>query len=103
MKNGRLTREERRWLLWLLTVGTSFAILEAEAIRNKKTEATLTWTLRKHLGIHPVRPWRMLGTGVVVGFSGWFAVHIVTGGLVPRCMSTIEELVHELENAGEDV
>lgn len=103
MKNGRLTREERRWLLWLLTVGTSFAILEAEAIRNKKTEATLTWTLRKNLGIHPVRPWRILGTGIVVGFSTWFAAHIVTGGLVPRCMSTIEELVHELENAGEDV
>lgn len=101
MENGRLTKEEKRWLLWLLTVGVSFAILEGNAIRNKKTHATLTYTLRKHLGIHPVRPWKIIGTGIVVGFSTWFAIHIITGGLVPRCLRTIEELIHELENPSE--
>lgn len=94
---GKLTPEERRWLLWLLTVGASFTILEAHAILNKRTEATLTYTLRKHLGIYPVRPWKILGSGVVIGFSGWLAVHLLTGGLVPRWLRTIEELVHELE------
>lgn len=97
-----LTREEKRWILWLLTVGVSFAILESHAIRNRKHHATLTYTLRKNLGIHPVRPWKILGSGVVVGFSVWFTAHILTGGYVPRCMMTIEELVHELEEYRDD-
>lgn len=95
MDQGKLTPEEKRWLLWLLTVGASFAVMEAHAIRNRKTEATLTWTLRKNLGIHPVRPWRIIGSGAVIGFSTWFSVHILTGGWVPRCLRTIEEIVHE--------
>lgn len=103
MKNGHLTKEEKRWVLWLLTVGVSFAMLEAHAIRNKKHHATLTYTLRKNLGIHPVKPWKLLGTGIVVGFSAWFSAHIITGGLVPRCLQTIEEFVHELEEHRDDV
>lgn len=101
MEHGKLTKEEKRWIAWLLTTASSFAILETYAIRNKKHHATLTYTLRKQLGIYPVRPWKLAGTGVVVGFSLWFAVHIITGGLVPKGMRTLEEIINEI--AGEDL
>lgn len=88
MENGKLTREEKRWIAWLLTFGVSFAILETNAIVRNRQEATLTYTIRKQLGIHPVKPWKLLGTSVVAGFSLWFGVHIITGELVPRSLRT---------------
>lgn len=90
MDDEELTREEKIWLAWLLTTGATFVILETYAIKNRKTKGTLTYTLRKSLGLHPVKPWRILGASVVCGASAWFAVHITTGKLVPKIMSTLE-------------
>lgn len=92
MNDEPLTPEEKVWIAWLLTAGVSFAILEGYAIRNRNTKGTLTYTLRKQLGIEPARPWKLFGTAVVCSASGWFAAHIVTGKLVPKVMSTIEEV-----------
>lgn len=104
MEDGKLTREERFWIAWLLTLGVTFAIVEAHAIKKQKHHATLTYTLRKQLGLDPVKPWRAVGGGVVVAFSGWFAVHIVTGKLVPRRMQITKELVvEELERGVQGV
>jgi hypothetical protein len=89
-----LTREEKLWIAWLLTTGISFAMLEGYAIKNRKTKGTLTYTLRKSLGLHPVKPWRLLGASAVCGASAWFAVHITTGRLVPKIMSTLEGKEH---------
>jgi hypothetical protein len=95
-----LTREEKLWRGWLLTTGVSFAILEAYAIKNRKRKATLTYTLRKLAGLHPVRPWRMVGATAVCATSGWFAAHIVTGKLVPGILQTLEE-VKDFEDSGD--
>ena len=89
-----LTREEKIWIAWLLTTGISFAMLEGYAIKNRKTKGTLTYTLRKHLGLYPARPWRVLGGILVCGASTWFAIHITTGRLVPKIMSTLEGKEH---------
>lgn len=86
-----MTREEKMWVAWLLTTGATFAVLEGYAIKNKKTEATLTYTLRKTLGLQPAKPWRFLGGAVVCGASAWFAMHITTGKFVPRALATKEE------------
>lgn len=90
----KLTREEKIWIAWLLTTGVSFAMIEGYAIKNRKTKGTLTYTLRKHLGLHPPQPWRILGGVVVYGASAWFAVHITTGKLVPKIVSTLEGKEH---------
>lgn len=96
---GNLSREEKVWLAWLLAAGISFSILEGYAIKKQKHHATLTYTLRKQLGIDPVKPYRIVGGGVVVAASTWFAIHIVTGGLVPPSMRITKEIaVEELEH-----
>lgn len=98
MENKKLTHEEKIWISWLLVTALTFSVLEGHAIYNKKHHATLTYTIRKQLGIHPVRPWKLVGTGFVVGFSSWFAVHIVTGKFVPRAMRTIQEVKEQLHD-----
>lgn len=85
-----LTREEKIWLAWLLTTGATFVALESYAIKNRRTKGTLTYTLRRTLGLYPAKPWRFLGGALVVGTSAWFAVHITTGKLVPKALSTLE-------------
>lgn len=95
MEQNELTPEEKLWIAWLLIAGTSFLILETHAIKKQKTHATLTYTLRKQLGIDPVKKHRVIGAGAVVAASGWFAIHIVTGGLVPRSMRIAKEIVTE--------
>lgn len=90
-----LTREEKLWIAWLLITGATFVTLEGYAIKNRKTKGTLTYTLRKSLGLHPVRPWRFLGASVICGASAWFAVHITTGKLVPKALSTLEGKGHD--------
>lgn len=95
----RTTKEERLWIVWLLTALVTFGILEADAIRKQKHHGTLTYTLRKQLGIEPVRPWKSVGAGMIIAFSFWFAVHIVTGGLVPKMMRITKELDVELEQS----
>lgn len=86
------TREEKVWIAWLAAMGLSFAVIEGIAIRKRNTKGTLTYTLRKQLGIHPAKPWRLLGHTVLYAATGWFAVHIATGELVPKIVSTIEEV-----------
>lgn len=98
MENGKLTREEKVWLAWFVLAAGSFAILEAHAIRNQKHHATLTYSIRKACGLHPVRPWRRLGSVAVIGASAWFAAHIVTGKFVPPGMTITKEIVLELED-----
>lgn len=95
MAREKLRKEERLWIAWLLTAGISFLILETHAIKKQKHHATLTYTLRKQLGIDPVKKHRVVGAGVVVAASGWFAIHIVTGGLVPPSMRITKEIVAE--------
>jgi hypothetical protein len=93
VESGKLSQEEKIWFVWLLTMLGSFAILESHTIVKRKKHGTLTYTLRKHLGIYPRRRWRLVGTGMVIGFSVWFAVHIVTGGWVPKLVREIEKHV----------
>lgn len=68
---------DRRWAAW--TVGTlaTFGYLERAAFASHDPASTLTWTLRRWLGIEPARPWRPIGVGGLVGFLGWCAVHIL--------------------------
>lgn len=104
MAREKLRTEEKLWIVWLLTTGISFLILETHAIKKQKHHATLTYTLRKQLGIDPVRKYRIVGTGIVLAASSWFAIHIVTGGLVPRMMQITKEIVtEELEHGVQEV
>lgn len=70
---------ERIWLIWLVVVAASFAILEGIGLVNRKKGDTLSENTRRWLGITPKK--RMtagaIGLGVaLVGFVIWFWPHI---------------------------
>lgn len=74
-----MTKSDRDWLMWVLGTFGTFAYLEGRAFHRKKPEETLTHTTRKALGIHPAKPYRLVTSGVLVGFCFWLAAHLLTG------------------------
>lgn len=81
-----MPRAEKRWLAWCTVAFLSFLGLEARALYKGRSEDTLTFFLRKRLGIEPPKPWRAVGVGFVMGVSGWASVHLATGKLVPKIL-----------------
>lgn len=95
MDEPGLSQEEKIWLTWFLITAGSFAIIETHAIKNRKTHGTLTYSIRRACGLHPVKPWRSVGAAAIVSSSAWFAVHIITGKLVPKAWNTIQEVKND--------
>lgn len=66
--------------------GAWFWVLEAKGLRPEKGSLTLSWTLRRWLGIRPkaarrrvLVPLFLAFCAAVVGGAAWLAVHIVLG------------------------
>jgi hypothetical protein len=79
------------WIGWLyaaatalIILGGSFWAIESPGLKPGKGSLTLSWTLRRWLGVEPRKPRRYLLVPVfltvlaaVVGGAVWLAVHIL--------------------------
>lgn len=70
----------RRWAAWLTATLLSFAVLEAQALREPLTEdkpsGTLSAALRRWLGIAPAGKRRWIASGLFAAFWLWFVGHV---------------------------
>lgn len=64
------------WIAWAAVSATGFAILEGHAIRRARWDRTLSTHWRRTFGIHPQKPWHIVGRGVVIFGCFWVAQHI---------------------------
>jgi hypothetical protein len=71
----------------LLAGGAWFWRLEAPGLKPEKGSLTLSWTLRRWLGVRPAASRRVWAVplflaflAAVVGGACWLGVHIVAGG-----------------------
>lgn len=85
--------QDPQWLAFLsgagamlVAGGTWFAVLEARGLKPDKGPLTLSWTLRRWLGVRPVasrRVWAVplfvLALASVIGGACWLLVHILWG------------------------
>ncbi|MEU2585325.1 hypothetical protein ABZ612_20655 [Streptomyces avermitilis] len=62
------------WIAWT----TAFAIAEAIALANKRDEDTLSENVRRLFRTRTSRVGRAVFAIGWFGFSGWFALHILT-------------------------
>jgi cytosine/uracil/thiamine/allantoin permease len=62
------------WIAWT----TVFAIAEAIALANKKDEDTLSENVRRLFRTRTSKAGRAVFAAAWFGFSGWFALHILT-------------------------
>lgn len=72
------------WAIFLALVTLGFGVWEGGAIATGHRDRTLTFWLRKHLGIegHPAPaklPSSLIFTLVMISFNVWFVPHIVLG------------------------
>lgn len=74
-----MTKEEKKWAVWLFFFLGSFFYLETRAL-NSEDRVTLTAFTKKMLGVHPRKPWGAVGSLCFIGFCTWLATHMTTGG-----------------------
>lgn len=67
------------WAIWLGLTLAGFGVVEGLALATKHTNWTLSATLRRWLGVQPVKPWRWAGVLVFAGFLCWLILHITAG------------------------
>jgi hypothetical protein len=86
--------QDSEWLAFLsgagamlVAGGTWFGVLEARGLKPDKGPLTLSWTLRRWLGIRPVASRRLFLVPLflaflagVIGGACWLLVHILFGG-----------------------
>ncbi|GEL20847.1 hypothetical protein [Pseudonocardia asaccharolytica] len=63
------------WAAWAAATLSSFAWLEAAALRRAR-HPTLSRTLARWLGVHPRRPWGRAAPLVFLMFWAWLTVHV---------------------------
>lgn len=72
-----------RWAVWLGVTVTSFAVLEAQALREplttEKPSGTLSAALRLWLGVSPARQRRWIAGSLFAGFWAWLCLHLLAG------------------------
>lgn len=64
------------WELWFALVATTFAVLEGLALGPWGEKWTLSFNLRKWLGIYPHRWWVALGFALLNGSWLWLMFHL---------------------------
>ncbi|MET7573397.1 hypothetical protein ABZT04_33605 [Streptomyces sp. NPDC005492] len=62
------------WIAWT----AAFALAEGIALANKRDEDTLSENVRRLFRTRTSRVGRAIFTATWFGFSGWFALHILT-------------------------
>jgi hypothetical protein len=72
-----------KWAVWLVATVTSFALLEARALREpltaEKPSGTLSAALRLWIGIQPARPRRWIAGSLFAAFWAWLCLHVLAG------------------------
>ncbi|GAA5070940.1 hypothetical protein [Streptomyces similanensis] len=62
------------WIAWT----TVFAVAETIALANKRDEDTLSENVRRLFRTRTSKAGRAVFAASWIGFSGWFALHILT-------------------------
>jgi len=67
------------WIIWLAITASGFAALEGYALRKGEFDNTLSVHTRRITGIHPRKPWHLIGRAAVALGSLWVANHVAFG------------------------
>ncbi len=64
------------WIVWLAVTVTALIVMDVYEVATRHPERTLTYNLRRILGIAPKKPWRGWTLAGLIGLVGLLFTHL---------------------------